>query len=241
MGDPRISVIIPYFNAAAFIDAALASVRAQSPAPHEIIVVDDGSTDGIAWRARAWADVRLLQQENKGPAAAKNTGVRAAKGDIIAFLDADDMWPEGKLARQLARLEAAPEAGIVMGNSRAVYLDGAQEPAHAEAMAPRGLMQMHLGASLIRRFVFHVAGLFDETLRFSEDHDWLMRVRERDIPINLMPGVMLTYHRHADNMTGSKTLHDLQFMTMLKNSITRRKKQGAASDLPPLKIKNDAE
>jgi glycosyltransferase involved in cell wall biosynthesis len=109
----RFSVIIPCRNAAAYIDEALASVRAQSLAPHEIIVVDDGSTDGSGERVAAHPDVVLRRTEGLGAPAARNTGIEAASGDYLAFLDADDRWLPEHLARAAALLDGSHPAGLI--------------------------------------------------------------------------------------------------------------------------------
>lgn len=109
----RFSVIIPCRNAAAYIDAALASVRAQSVAPHEIIVVDDGSTDGSGERVAAHPDVVLLRTEGLGAPAARNAAIEAASGDYLAFLDADDRWLPEHLARAAALIADSHPAGLI--------------------------------------------------------------------------------------------------------------------------------
>lgn len=109
----RFSVIIPCRNAAAYIDRALASVRAQSVAPHELIVVDDGSTDGSGERVAGHPDARLLRTEGLGAPAARNAGIDAASGDYLAFLDVDDRWLPEHLARAAALIEGSHPAGLI--------------------------------------------------------------------------------------------------------------------------------
>src|SRR5579871_1893267 len=99
MSDLSTSVIIPVYNAEAFLAQAVESVRRQTVKPLEIIVVDDGSTDNSA-QVAARLDVHYIYQPNRGPAAARNRALTAARGQFIAFLDADDLWPDNKLAMQ---------------------------------------------------------------------------------------------------------------------------------------------
>lgn len=111
-GAPTVSVVIPTFDRAALLPVAVASALAQRPAPLEVIVVDDGSTDDTPEVCRRFPPpVRTIRQANTGPAAARNRGIRKARGDYVAFLDSDDVWLPGKLAAQLAALTAAPGAG----------------------------------------------------------------------------------------------------------------------------------
>ncbi|MFA5205622.1 MAG: glycosyltransferase [Lentisphaeria bacterium] len=241
MPAPKISVIVPCYNAGGLIGDALASIRRQNYAPLEIIVIDDGSTDDSAERIkRLGDDILFLRQDNRGPAAARNAGLKRATGDYIAFLDADDLWPEGKLTAQAARLERQPELAMVTGRIQYVRLEGAPEPA-ARFEDGDTVTSVYLGALLARRVLFDQVGLFDEKLRFSEDHDWYLRVRESGAGIGVQPEVTLIYRRHAGNMTRGKTLRDFDMVRVLKQSLARRKAvHGVAADLPSLKGSRDA-
>jgi predicted AlkP superfamily phosphohydrolase/phosphomutase len=242
MSNPLVSVIIPYFNAGEFIEEALACIRRQSYSPIEIIIIDDGSSDDIALRAPAWGkDVTLLRQENQGPAAARNRGIKHAHGDIIAFLDADDLWPEGKLALQLKRLHDQPELDMVSGRIQYLDLPGA-ENVDLDFEENNTLRHVHLGATLIRRRVFDIVGLFDETMRFHEDVDWYMRVRELNLKLAIMKNVTLIYRRHHSNMTRGENMHDAKLLKMLKLSIDRRRAMhGKATNLKPFSEYDDAD
>src|SRR5262245_10754564 len=100
---PLVSCIVPVYNGEAFLGEALASIRAQRHRPIEILVVDDGSTDGTAAVVMAAdAGIRYMRQDNAGGAAARNRGIGMARGTFVAFLDADDLWPPEKLERQIA-------------------------------------------------------------------------------------------------------------------------------------------
>ncbi len=218
-----ISVIIPYFNAGAFIEKALTSIRKQYYDHIEIVLIDDGSTDGIADRIKEWGEnIIFLRQDNKGPAAARNLGIKHAKGDFIAFLDADDLWPEDKIKMQLERFQMDATADIITGRIQYSKLEGAEDVDLALA-EDNTLINVHLGAALIRRQVFEDVGLFDETLRFSEDHDWFLRAREAGMKIIVMNKVTLIYQLHAGNMTREKPFHEFGMLKILKRSIDRRK------------------
>ena len=136
----RFSVIIPCRNAAAYIDRALASVRAQSVAPHELIVVDDGSTDGSGERVAAHLDVVLLRTEGLGAPAARNAGIEASSGDYLAFLDADDRWLPEHLARAAALIEGAQPAGLI--NHRFIVEHETGEVLDQRSPVP-GLLRAH--------------------------------------------------------------------------------------------------
>lgn len=123
-----VSVVIPAYNAERFIADALASVQAQSCQPLEIIVVDDGSTDRTAQLVRGFAGVCYLRQDNAGPSRARNAGIRAARGEYIAFLDADDLWLEEKLERQMALAAREPGLGLIVTNVRFLQNGVLSEP-----------------------------------------------------------------------------------------------------------------
>src|SRR3954452_15388536 len=120
---PTVSVVIITYNYGRFIAGALDSVLAQTRPADEIIVVDDGSTDDTAAEGGGYADqgVQYLYQPNAGMSAARNRGIRASRGDLIAFLDSDDRWLPDKLALQLENLATYPDAGLVTGSEWQVY------------------------------------------------------------------------------------------------------------------------
>jgi len=176
-----VSVVIPAFNSAATIAATLRSVAGQTHEALEIIVVDDGSTDAtpetVEQFARGDARVRLVRQPNTGPSAARNTGIARATADLIAPLDADDLWHPTKLEKQLARLrQGGDEVGMVACWGRAMDMDGRvlYDLARLEAS---GHVLAHLlarntidsGMPLMRRSVVEAAGGYDTRLAHSED------------------------------------------------------------------------
>lgn len=226
MTTPRISVIIPVYNADRFIAEAIESVLVQQPAPVDIICVDDGSTDGSAAVVQSFgAAVRYVRQENRGPAAARNAAFPYVTGDFVAFLDADDVYPPEKFARQLAYFDADPTLDIVFGKAEYVFMDGSQPERYHFPDGNQTVWNILLGAGLIRSAVFGRIGLFDETLRMGEDLDWYNRAKEQGLRIRTVDERLLYYRQHKTNMTRDlDTVKHTMFKT-LKQSLDRRRAQ----------------
>lgn len=188
---PTVSVVIPCFNYGRFLRDAVASIRSQTFTDHEIIVVDDGSTDDTEAVAHELGTaLRYLRQPNQGPSAARNTGIAAARGRYIGFLDADDTWHSEKLAQQVPILEGRPEVVLVYTDS--TYFEGAtgrEVGRHRERFAhPDGRVLGRLVEAgnfipsptpLVRRTTLEQVGGFDATLRSSEDWDLWVRLAAR--------------------------------------------------------------
>jgi len=239
---PLVSVVIPVFNCEAFLREAVESVRGavhvldQKYSDVEIIIVDDGSTDGTQTVARSFPEtVRYLQQPNQGPSAARNRGIEQAQGSLIAFADADDLWPAAKLELQLPYLINDPTIEIVMGKIQQVRLSKTVNgETRAEEFAEPAF-SVNLGSAVIRKCVFERVGLFDENMRYSEDVDWFMRAREAGAAIVTIDAVTLLYRQHEQNMTRGKSTSELNVLKALKRSLDRRRERtGSASALPSL-------
>ena len=220
---PGVSVILPVFNGEAFLAEALDSILCQDRTDIELVVIDDGSTDILQ---RYTGAMTYRHQENRGPAAARNLGLELARGNLIAFIDADDTWPAGKLRHQLALLAgaAAHHCEFVMGHSRFVqHRDGGDgQPEVLIEACP----QMLLGAGLYTRRVFDRVGVFDESLRHGEDWDWFTRARELSVPMYMSAEVTLTYRRHGNNMSRDLAASQGDFLKLLRNSLQRRREAG---------------
>ena len=233
LGAPRrVSVIIPVHNAEPFLASTLESVMRQRCDGLEIIVVDDGSTDGSAAIAKGCpGNVRYVFQPNGGPPAARNAGRRLATGELITFLDADDLWTDGRLALQLRLFAEHPTVDVVAGRFQWVRPSSAGG-ALSPLAAPRN--PLSLGTGLFRRHLFATVGELDESLWFSDDVDWYLRARELGIPMLVHDDVVLLYRRHEHNITNDRQRGHAFFLTALKKSLDRRRAVGgpAVPSLP---------
>src|SRR5262245_23739238 len=192
-----VSVIIPVFNGESYVAEAVDSIRRQQHRPLEIIVVDDGSTDGTAsiLSDLKHDDLRYVYQTNTGAAGALNTGLGLARGDFISFLDADDVWTDIKLQIQIPHLTENVAVEVVLGYQQRMW-----SSAGALELTPSELA-LSLQSCVFRREVFEKVGVFDQTLRYCFGWDWFMRARELDVFIVVHPEVMSYYRRHDTNMT----------------------------------------
>ena len=224
MTDRPCSVVIPVYNGARFLDAALASVFAQSYRPIEVIVVDDGSTDGTPAVLARWPAVRQVRQDNRGVASARNAGLALAGGDFVALLDADDLWEPDKLVRQIAHLDAHPEVGYVCSRYRNFIEPGHPRPAWLSA---EQLGEAHIGtlsSFVARRETLARVGRFDP--RDSSDLDWSLRAREAGVTMGLVDEVLVSRRIHDGNishrMDGG---HRLRFMAV-RAALARKRAAG---------------
>jgi glycosyltransferase involved in cell wall biosynthesis len=186
---PAVSVIVPTYNYARFLPAALDSALGQTFRDFEALVIDDGSTDDTPEVVRPYlADprVRYHRVANGGPARARNVGLGLARAPLVAFLDADDLWLPAKLERQVALFRRDPGLGLVYTRRRLMDEEGCDldcgEPAPHRGDVLRALLACNflcLATCMLRREVFTAVGTFDETLKQSEDFDLWLRIAER--------------------------------------------------------------
>lgn len=223
MSSPSVSVVIPTYNRAAFLGAAVASIRAQTYPCTEIVIVDDGSSDNTAQVVAALGEgIRYVKQANAGPAAARNRGIREAGGDLVAFLDTDDRWLPDKLALQVEILQRDPAVALVCADMAIEGADGARWVDSNFAQrglqaffakldgrpvpdAPRRLLKINFintSTVLARRDVLLALNGFDTRLRYGEDLELWLRVAARHA-VACVPSVQEIRVEHATNVTKS--------------------------------------
>lgn len=221
-----ISVIIPVYNGERYLAEAITSVLRQSLLPTEIIVVDDGSTDGSAAVAAGFGGrVRVNTQPNAGPAAARNLGVQMAHGDLLAFLDADDLWLPDKLTRQLAYLQADPRLDCVFGQvEQFISPDGSA--AQRAALPPQPIMNgLHVGTMLIWRRAFMAVGPFATTWTIGEFIDWYGRAQTRGLHAAVLPEIVMRRRWHDANLTRRTQAQRNDYAKVLKRHLDAKRAQ----------------
>lgn len=227
MNTPSVSCIIPVYNRERFLSEGIESLLAQTRLPDEIVVVDDGSTDGSADIARGFGDrVRYIHQKNAGPAAARNHGVREAQGDFISFLDADDLWEPTKLERQLQRFAERPELGYSVGLVQNFWEEEVAEErdrmaGHARAKPIAGYVTLTLLTT--RAWMDRLEG-FDETLGHGDAADWFRRADAAGAVGELLGEVIARRRLHDNNLSRTQASDSREeFLTMLKRKLDQER------------------
>lgn len=230
---PKVSVVIPAYNAERFLGVTLESLRRQTFRDFETVVVDDGSTDGTGRVAGAFPEVRLLRQANAGVAAARNAGVRETRSEWVAFLDADDLWMPGKLAEQI-EAAAGSEAGAVFCDLQIIGLLGEEIPQpppvtvslemEALLLHEESIPQATSSTVLVRRSILEAVGGYDETLATMADWDLLIRLRRRTTFAHV-PRKLAAYRRYPGTMSRSVPMLERESRIVLDKAF-------GSSDLP---------
>jgi glycosyltransferase involved in cell wall biosynthesis len=225
---PDVDVVIPCFNAARYIGAAIDSALGQTPPPARIIVIDDGSTDASADAIRRYgAPVECHRQEHAGISAARNAGVSRARAPYLAFLDADDLWTEGSLAVRLANLAAHPETdGVFAALSQFLSPELEDTLAGRMRVDPEPAVARFAGTFLVRRASFDRAGPFDESLRVGEMIEWLARAEAAGLRFGTLNEVVLRRRVHDANTVLQNGASPAEYLRALKGALNRKRGGG---------------
>lgn len=236
---PKVSVVIPAYNAMTYLPDTLDSVLKQTFSDFEVLIIDDGSTDYIqAWIAHNAIDprVRLIAQVNQGLSAARNTGIANAQGEYVAFLDADDLWEPTKLEKQVRYLNNNSVVGVVY--NWISVIDAKGKPTgrvwggNIEGDVLTELLQRNIidcPSVLVRRKCFEDVGVFDRTLRSVEDWDMWIRIASR-YPFAVTKESLVYYRQHASNMSKNWRVMEQAFHQVIEKSF-----QSVPSDLQYLR------
>lgn len=226
MSEPLISVVIPVRDGERYLAEAIESVLAQTRGRHEVIIVLDGSSDRSDEIAAGFGDpVRVISQRPAGIPAARNRGVALAEGDLISFLDHDDLWDREMTAARLERFEADPELGIARTGAQN-FLSPDLPPERAATLRyATGLIEGELaGGTLMRRQVWTRVGEFNDELRAGEFLEWMLRARRLGVRESMVSRPLLRRRVHASNTTlraGAEGLRD--YTKVLKAELDARR------------------
>lgn len=229
-GDPPlVSVVIAAFDAERTLAETLGSVLAQDHPRIEVLVVDDGSTDGTAAVARAYGGpVQVHTQPHRGLGAAQNRGIAAATGEYLSFIDADDLWATDKTSRQLALLRSRPDVDIVFSHLEQFVTpgpDGSPRPALPDEQ--RVLAGYSTGTMLLARATFDRVGPLSEDAVLSTFIDWYGRAQELGLTEHLMDEVLMRRRLHDNNMGVRMRDQRADYLRTLKHTLDRRRAAAA--------------
>ena len=224
-------MIVPVFNAKRFLVEALDSIWAQQYEALEVLVVDDGSTDGsvdlvseIRERHRGLHLLRL--RENQGPGAARNAGLARARGELITFLDADDLMARDRLSFQVAYLTEHGDVDVVVGTEAIEIAPGVKPPAWLGISRPPRPRYYQM-SMMARRTAFDRAGPFDESFRMGSDHEWMCRAGAVGVRTALVDRVLLVRRLHGANLTyGTEEMRTAMERVLLKSARDRIRARG---------------
>ena len=229
MTDAKVSVIIPVHNGAAFLRETLSSVLGQTRPPNEVIVVDDGSSDGSYEVAAEFArDLRYLRKENGGPASARNFGIAASTSPFLSFIDQDDLWHPAKLERQIACFEQDSELDLCYTLVDLFWHPALaeEERAYRDHRRSRNVPGYTMPTLLARRTAFDRVGPLDEGLIFGDGTDWAMRAMHGGLRIKLLPDVLLYHRMHRQNLTRQRESSEREFVHIVWSHLQRKRKSG---------------
>ncbi len=221
--NPLVSVVIPTYNRGWCLNDAVDSVFSQTYGRYELIVVDDGSTDDTKKRLSRYNDLTVITQHNRGVSAARNRGIASSKGDLIAFLDSDDLWLPEKLRAQVAFFQANPEALVCQTQETWIRNGRRIHPKNRHKKQSGYFFERSLdlclvspSAVMIKTSLFETLGLFDEGLPACEDYDLWLRVGA-SIPIFLIDqALVIKRGGHADQLSSNDALDKYRIRSIKK-------------------------
>ncbi|MBN1317303.1 MAG: glycosyltransferase family 2 protein [Anaerolineales bacterium] len=202
--DKLVTVIIPVYNGECYLAEAIESVLTQNYTPIELIAVDDGSTDNTKEIIQSYREVNYVYQSNRGVSAARNVALSAARGALVAFLDADDVWMPGKLELQAGFLNQHPEIEYTLTGVEYILQPGMQPPVwFRDSHLKHGKASYYLSSLVARKTLFERIGRFDERLRTAEDTNWFGRAIQAGASVKMFPGIFLIKRIHSANLTAN--------------------------------------
>ena len=217
-----ISAIIPVYNGEKYLRAAVESILHQGYEALEIIVVDDGSSDNSYELALSLPSTRCFRQANLGCAAARNDGVRAAHGEVLTFLDADDLWVTDKIRTQMNAMQDHPDRQLVAGFVEEFH-DGTVSSESARSRRNNGQRAYTIGALMINKRDFVRVGFLNESLRFGEFMDWRSRALSAGLEEWVLPSVVLRRRLHDHYTTRCANVARRGYLRAIREHLNRKR------------------
>ncbi len=229
MENPLVSVIIIVKNGELFLASAIDSVLKQDYRPLEIIIVDGHSTDKTQVIAQSYPDVSYIQQQKTGIPDAYNLGIDCAKGTLVAFLSHDDFWTPDKLTTQVVYLLENPEVQYTIAKVKFFLEPGTIPPIGFRKELLEGEHVGRIMETLVaRKSVLEEVGKFDTQLNTAEDVDWYSRANDLQIPMAIIPRVLLHKRIHGRNISLNVDANNQNLLKALRRSVHRKKADGTS-------------
>ncbi|MBD2182998.1 glycosyltransferase [Aerosakkonema funiforme] len=220
-----VSVIIAVKNGERRLGEAIESILSQTYKEYEILVVDGQSTDNTEKIAKSYDRVRYIRQTGKGLADAWNLGIEAAKGELIAFLDSDDLWTPNKLSLQVDYLVNHPLIQYAIGKFRFILEPGCPIPiGFKKELLDKDIVGPIPGTLIVRKSLLNSIGKFNTDLVIASDVDWFARVKDENIPMIVIPEVLLYKRVHTENLSSNAEKNNQELLQLLKQSINRQRR-----------------
>lgn len=225
MTAPSVGLVIPARNASEYIGEAIESALAQRGAVPELVVVDDGSTDETSAVAATFGDrVRCVRQEPLGPAVARNRGVASLHTELVAFLDADDLWTPDSLQSRLEAFAEDPSVHAVFGHMVQFVCDRLTEEERSRlSVDPTPQPGWGSGSMLIRRDAFHRTGGFPEHRRAGDFLEWFLAAGRDGMRSRMIETVVLRRRVHRRNLTRTEPETNLEYVRIVRAELARRR------------------
>lgn len=224
---PRVSVLIPCYNAGRYVGAALDSVLAQTYQDFEIVVVDDGSTDDTAAVVCGYERVRYIYNAHSGIPVTRNLAVAKARGELIAFLDADDLWAADKLEKQVTYLDQNPQCQLVYALTQNFFDGNPGEMTARQEQLMNANMDNYMASCCIRRAVFEAHGGFSESYAHGEDTHWVTRLWAAGVNMkHCIPEPLYFRRIHDRNISLShRKVEQKDIMSLMADAIRQARKE----------------
>jgi glycosyltransferase involved in cell wall biosynthesis len=225
LADATVTAAIPVRDGEAYLAEAIESVLAQSRRCDQVVVVDNGSSDGSAAVAAGYGPaVEVISEPRPGIGAARNAAIAAARGEFVAFLDADDLWEPDKIERQLAAFEARPELQLVFGHVRQFLSPDLPAAGAAALRVPEEPQPgLYIGAMLARRAAIDAIGPWAESVQVSDGLAFLLRARELGLAQEMLAETVTLRRVHGANHSIHNHDQRAEFARHLKRSLDRRR------------------
>lgn len=221
---PSVSVVVPVHNGERYLAECIRSILEQRHPALDVHVVDNASTDGTADVARSFPSVRYHHLEEKGLANALNHGIEHSTGEVLAFLDCDDLWTPNRLALQLDALARDPDLDVVYGHVEQFVSPELDDATKAKlAVRDARMPGRHKTSMVIRRESFRRVGPFEPTIDMGDFLDWYLRARDLGLREVVLPEIVSRRRIHTSNMGHTDRANRVEYVRILKRSLDRRR------------------